>query len=822
MSIAEIHLADQGPLDTARRVLHAEDPAAQLALSLANLESALAEAGLSPRDLTRVEIRTPAPHLVRDVEDVLTERFRATGAAPDVTLTEVESLPDRDMLVVLAATARRTTAKLLVVVAHPDDEAFGCGSVLAHAQARGASSVVVCATRGELGEPAPGSGLSRAELPAVRERELREACALLGAERVEVLGYLDSGVSGEPAAGSLAAADPDELRDRVAAAIERHRPDVVVTLDASDGHRDHAAVRDATLAAIEVVPHRPARTYLFCLARSLMTEFTGVPLLGTPDADLTTVVDVAHLLDLRERAIRTHASQVPPFDSMGRRLRHQFLAVDRLLRVDPPWEGGPLETCWLPPHPTDTPTTTTEGRSMSTIPDLSPAATLRGLCDGRVHLPGDPGYDAARTPWNVSVDQRPAAVAVPHTAEEVQEVVRAAAAAGLRVAPQSTGHAAAPLGERGLADTVLVRLSELTGVTIDAEARVARVVGGTLWQDVATAAAPYGLTALHGSSPDVAVAGYALGGGLSFYARQHGLAASSIRAVEVVTADGSLVRADAATEADLFWAVRGGGGNFGVVVAIELALLPIPDVVSGMLLWDAAHADAVTRAWARWTHDVPDSVTTSLRVMSFPPLPDLPPFLSGRQLVVIDGAVLESDERAAELLAPLRELAPEMDTFTRIPSVGVLGVHMDPPGPTPAVSDHAVLRDVTDETVTALLSAVGPGTGSSLLFAELRHLGGALSEPAEGGGAVSFLPGAYALFCVAIAPFPEAAAQGLADGAAVVSALAPWSMSARMLNFTEHVVDVSSGYDGEDWARLCAVRDRVDPDRVFLANHSLG
>jgi len=399
--------------------------------------------------------------------------------------------------------------------------------------------------------------------------------------------------------------------------------------------------------------------------------------------------------------------------------------------------------------------------------------------------------------------------------------VRAAATVGLRVAPQSTGHAAGPLAERGLDGTVLVRLAELTGVTVDADARVARVVGGTLWQDVVAAAAPYGLTALHGSSPDVAVAGYALGGGLSFYARQHGLATNSIRAVEIVTADGSLVRADATTEPELFWAVRGGGGNLGVVVAIEIGLLPIPDVVAGMLLWDAAHADAVVRAWSRWTREVPDSVTTSLRVMSFPPLPDLPPFLSGRQVVVVDGAVLEADDRAAELLAPLRALAPEMDTFTRIPSAGVLGVHMDPPNPTPVVSDHAVLREVTDETVTALLAAVGPATGSSLLFAELRHLGGALSRPAEGAGALPFLHGGYALFCVAIAPFPEAAEQGLADAAAVVRALAPWSTATRLLNFTEHRVDVSSGYDGDDWARLCTVRDRVDPTRVFQANHAL-
>lgn len=448
-----------------------------------------------------------------------------------------------------------------------------------------------------------------------------------------------------------------------------------------------------------------------------------------------------------------------------------------------------------------------------------PAHTLRGLCE--VHLPGDPGYDAARTPWNLAVDQRPAAVAVPRTVEEVCHAVRAAADAGLRVAPQSTGHGAGPLGEISLDDVVIVRLSELTGVTVDAESRTARVVGGTLWRDVLAAAAPHGLTAPHGSAPDVAVAGYALSGGLSFYGRKHGVAANSIRAVEVVTADGSLVRADATSNADLFWAVRGGGGNLGVVVTIELDLLPYADVYAGMLLWDRERAPEVVRAWAAWTREVPESVTTSLRVMSFPPLPELPPFLSGRDLVVVDGAVIEDDDRAAELLAPLRALAPEMDTFGRIPTPALLDVHMDPPEPVPAVSDHSVLGELTAEAIEAFLAQVGPGTRTGLLFAELRHLGGAFSRPSPNGGAISHVPGAYALFCIAMAPVPEAAAAGRAAAGAAVRAMALWSQASRVPTFTENRADASSMFDGEAWARLATIRAALDPHRVFVANHQV-
>ncbi|MET7771023.1 FAD-dependent oxidoreductase [Nocardia sp. NPDC005366] len=445
--------------------------------------------------------------------------------------------------------------------------------------------------------------------------------------------------------------------------------------------------------------------------------------------------------------------------------------------------------------------------------------TLRNHCE--LHLPGDDGYDAARTPWNLAVDQRPAAVAIPRSVDEVAAVVRAATAAGLRVAPQSTGHGAGPLGERALDDVVLLRLSEFTGVTVDPAARTATVVGGTLWQDVIAAAAPHGLTAPHGSAPDVAVAGYILGGGLSFYGREHGVAANSVRSADVVLYDGTVAHASADQNPDLFWAVRGGGGNLGVVVSIELELLPYADVFAGMLLWDRSRAAEVVPAWTRWSRTAPESVTTSLRIMSFPPLPELPPFLSGRDIVVIDGAVLADDDTAAAILEPLRALRPELDTFARIPSANLLFVHMDPPAPTPTVGDHSVLGDLDDAAVTALLAQVGDGTATGLMFTELRHLGGAIARPVDAGGAVSHIPGVYALLCVAVAPTPQAAVAGKAAAFAVVRAMSAWSLPNLIHTFAENRVDAGRMYDGEDWARLCLVRDDVAPGAVFVANHGL-
>jgi FAD/FMN-containing dehydrogenase len=456
----------------------------------------------------------------------------------------------------------------------------------------------------------------------------------------------------------------------------------------------------------------------------------------------------------------------------------------------------------------------------STLPLARPgdASSLRGLCGDAVHLPGGPGYDSARMPWNVAVDQRPAAVAYPADAAETAAVVRAAAAAGLRIAPQGTGHNAAPLGD--LSDVVLLRTSALTGVHIDATARRARAEAGALWMDVVQPAGAHGLAALHGSSPDVGVTGYSLGGGIGWYARSLGLQTNSVTAVELVTADGSLVRADADHEPDLFWALRGGGGNFGVVTALEFKLYPIETAYAGMLVWDWRDADRVLARWAEWAVDAPDAVTTSWRILQLPPLPQLPEPIRGRQLVVIDGAVLADDAAAERILAPLRALGPEMDTFGRVPTASLIRLHMDPEGPTPAIGRTALLGDLPPAGLDALIGVAGPDSGSSLLVAaELRQLGGALGRPQPGAGAVTTVDGQFLLFACGIAPTPEAVEQATVDAERVVGTMTPYATGRQYLNFVEEPVDAAAGYAPESWQRLRAVRSAVDPTGLFVANH---
>ena len=254
--------------------------------------------------------------------------------------------------------------------------------------------------------------------------------------------------------------------------------------------------------------------------------------------------------------------------------------------------------------------------------------------EGTVLAPGDHGWDAARQAFNTDIDQRPAAIAMPADAVDVANALRFATRHGLRVAPQRTGHNAGPLGD--LQDVLLLKTDAFDGVEIDEAACRVRVGAATRWEQVTPRLSELGLAALHGSSPDVGIVGYSLGGGIGWLARKHGMQTNAVTAIELVTAEGRLVRTDHQHEPELFWALRGGGGSFGIVTAIEFRLFPITEVYAGVLFFPIDRTAEVLEAWRRWLPSVPDSVTSVGRVLRFPPAPDLPPFLSGQSHVVVE------------------------------------------------------------------------------------------------------------------------------------------------------------------------------------------
>jgi FAD/FMN-containing dehydrogenase len=430
-------------------------------------------------------------------------------------------------------------------------------------------------------------------------------------------------------------------------------------------------------------------------------------------------------------------------------------------------------------------------------------------------------YDAERQAWNLAADQRPDAVVTARTAQDVREIVEFARERGLKIAPQGTGHMGAALPHLG--GTILLKTRLDDTIEIDPVARRARVGAGALWEDAVAAAAEHGLLTLHGSSPNVGIVGYSLGGGLSFLGRKYGLAANHVTAVEIVTADGEHVRADHDRHADLFWAVRGGGGNFGVVTALEFELFPLETVYAGAWFWPVEHAREVVSRWIEWTRTAPDAVTTSLRLLHLPPLPEVPEPLRNVPVVTIDGVVIGDEANGERILRDLRDIAPAMiDTWASVPAPALLELHGDPIDPTPAACHHLLLDELDDDAVEAFVSSLEPHLGSTIVGGELRQLGGALASAPADGGARASLDGSYAFFAFGVPPVPSetAAIDEALDG--VAAALAPWDTGRVYLNFAERGGAADAAYsDDGTYARLAEIRAQVDPDELFVASHRI-
>jgi hypothetical protein len=448
-------------------------------------------------------------------------------------------------------------------------------------------------------------------------------------------------------------------------------------------------------------------------------------------------------------------------------------------------------------------------------PDL---AALRSTAQAPVLAPEEDGWHDARQAWNLTADQHPAVIVLAESIADVVAAVNFAREHGLRVAAQSTGHGATAL--LSLDDTVLVRTIRMGGVDVDPDARVARVEAGALSGDLSAAAGEHGLTALGGSSPDVGVVGFALGGGIGWLSRRYGLTCNTVRAIELVTADGEHVRADADQNADLFWALRGGGGDFGVVTALELELFPIERVYAGSLMWPAAHAPEILPAYLDWIRDAPDELTSGVRFLTLPPLPEVPEPLRANPLIDVTGAYVGDVAQGAALIDELRGLAePLMDTWAEMPASGLSRIAGDPEEPVPGLSHHAVVGELPSEAAATLIELAGPESGSPLLSVGTRHLGGALGRAPENAGALAALTGDHVVIGVGM-PMPPHTPEAIVGHLdKVIDALGPWATGTDYLNFADRPCDASRAFDEQTLRRLREIKAAVDPDGMFVAAH---
>ena len=425
----------------------------------------------------------------------------------------------------------------------------------------------------------------------------------------------------------------------------------------------------------------------------------------------------------------------------------------------------------------------------------------------------DPAAAAEAAGFNTAVTHRPAVVVAASSARDVAAAVRYANDEGLSVAVQATGHGAATPSD----GTVLVSTRHMQGVHVDPVARVARVEAGVRWRTVIDAAVPHGLAPLSGSSSGVGVVGYTLGGGMGHLARRHGFAADHVRSVELVTAGGAVTRVTAKSDPELFWAVRGGQGSFGIVSALEFDLVPVPRFFGGAMIFSAPAIEDVLRAFAAWAPTMPEEVTTSVALLRLPPIEEVPPPMRGVVSLALRFGFNGSPERGEALLAPMRRVAtPVLDSVGPMSYAAVDSIHMDPPEPMPAVTRGGLLHAMPAEVIDTLLEVAGPDADVPLAAVEMRLMGGALSRPAAVPNAVAGREGAYSLVVVAPAPPPMMAAAHAATGR-VIDALEPWSPGTSLVNFAGNGGEaaVSRAWTPDVLERLRQVKMTLDPRNVF-------
>ncbi len=343
---------------------------------------------------------------------------------------------------------------------------------------------------------------------------------------------------------------------------------------------------------------------------------------------------------------------------------------------------------------------------------------LPTLREGMLVEPGDLGWDAARRAFNLAVDQRPALVALPLNDRDVVAAVREARARGLRVVAQGHGHRAEP----ALDDAMLLRTTALADVEIDARAHRARVRAGARWADVIDRASFVGLAPAAGLTRTAGVVGDLLSDGMGWLARRHGVAARSVLAIDLVTAEGEPLRVDGDD------ALPAGA----VITAVELALHPADDLYAGALFFSFDRAAEVLHAWRDWTATAPAAITSVARVMRFAQRHDVPELVRGRALTIIEAAHLGTDAEGAELLAPLRALQPELDTFCPVPPSALGHLHMEPEHPEARLADDGLVGDLPAAAIDDLLAVAGPDSQSPLATVELRHASGALETLERG------------------------------------------------------------------------------------------
>jgi hypothetical protein len=455
-----------------------------------------------------------------------------------------------------------------------------------------------------------------------------------------------------------------------------------------------------------------------------------------------------------------------------------------------------------------------------TVRDPSKIQSLQAMIRGSVSTSGEEGYDGARATWNRSVEQFPVAVVRVASTSDIISTINFARTHGLPVAVQSTGHGVAVPCDEG----ILINTSQMKGIHIDPIARTARVEPGVKWGEVLQQAQTFGLAPLLGSSPDVGVVGYSLGGGIGWLVRKYGLAADHIRSLDLVAADGRLLQVNQASYPDLFWGLRGGGGNFGIVISLECALFPVDRIYGGSLFYPAERAKDILTAYGAWAPTVPDEMTTSINILRLPSSPDVPEPVRGKTVCVVRACYVGSEQEGAALLSPLRVLGtPLADTFKMMSFLDVGTIDAESTDPKKLYTHAMLLKNLSPESIHAIDSTAGTYVPSRFIFVEIRQLGGVESRLPADTDAWSHRDAPFMMIMGAMVRTPEEIVEVRQYTHSVVEELLPSETGRVYLNFLSvgDTTPTSAGYSPEHYQRLVALKEQYDPTNMFRFNHNI-
>jgi UDP-N-acetylenolpyruvoylglucosamine reductase len=449
--------------------------------------------------------------------------------------------------------------------------------------------------------------------------------------------------------------------------------------------------------------------------------------------------------------------------------------------------------------------------------------TLQANLHGELLQPGDEQYNEASTAWNLYAKQHPAFVVMATGADDIVAAVQFAKETNTGIGVMATGHGVGIPCDGGL----LINTSKMRGVKIDPVAQTATVEAGALWKDVVPAAYAHGLAGLPGSAPHVGVVGYTLGGGFGYLGRKYGLNAASVTAADIVTADGKLKHVSEHENTELFWALKGTAGNFGIVTSLEFKLYPLTTVYGGSVFYPIEMAKEALTLYTRWSANMPDEITSAFAFVNFPPVPALPEQLRGRSVIVIRGCYCGEDpQHGEELFNPVRkELGNSiMDSF-RIMQVDEMDkITNDPVDPIGTLQYGCLLSDLSAEAIDTLVKIEGAGSGSPLVFVELRRLGGALTGNSHnmhlmGNGDAQFSMGSSGATRT-----PEMVKEVSAHLSLLADQTRPFQTGETFVNSLEvdPAIDrVRSAYTAADWERLVALKTKYDPTNLFRFNRNI-